>query len=112
MSKPEHLNPYSAEQQPGDGKIGEWSPDELHKMDSKFCEAMQRAARAETLKRLTGEQLRAVLIAARQLRQRSREQFFQVVAEQLVGREVGNGSLDRAIRKALEELNSERTVVL
>lgn len=109
MPKP---SPYDPTPQPDDARNGEWSQGELRTMDAKFCEAMQRAQRAQVMRRLTGEQLRAVLVAARHLRQRSREPFLQSVAQELVGREIGDGAVDRAIRVGLETLRGERTVTL
>jgi hypothetical protein len=67
-------------------------------------------APSEQLKRLTGEQLRRVLEAARQLRERKRESFYRLVTTALAEKYeaddgVGDGQLYIAIRHALRELH-------
>jgi hypothetical protein len=65
------------------------------------------------LKGLTGPQLRQVLFVAGQIAPPAREKFLRAVAANLNGQaEVGDGRLDKLIRKLLEEFYLERSVRL
>jgi hypothetical protein len=65
------------------------------------------------LRKLTGPQLRTILETAQVVRQRSRNQFLQHVADALEGKpDPGEGDVWKAIRSALALLHVERTVLL
>jgi hypothetical protein len=66
-----------------------------------------------SFRKLTPSQLVAVLAAAKQLRWRTRERFLGAVAEQLAdAREIGDGTVDRVVRVAMDLFFMERTVRL
>ena len=99
--------------QPEDAINGEWPRNRLLSMNKKFAAAMAREERMPDLKRLTGFQLKSVLVAAQQLRQGARSPFYELVAEALNKcDDAGDCDVDRAIRAALGELHLERRVTL
>jgi len=53
--------------------------------------------------RLTDDQLRAIMSAARPIRRRDRGAFLEAVAAAIRGRDVGDGSVFRAIRDVQRE---------
>jgi hypothetical protein len=52
------------------------------------------------------------LTAANQLRWRARQRFIAAVAQQLDGREVGDGTVAEAVREVLAAMYDERIVRL
>jgi hypothetical protein len=50
--------------------------------------------------RLTDDQLRCVMQAARRVPVFARDEFLKEIAEELAGREPGGGNLQRALAKA------------
>jgi len=64
------------------------------------------------LRKLLPAQLVNVLTAAGQLRWRARQRFLVAVAQQLDGREVGDGTVAVAVRTVLAAMYDDRTVRL